>query len=57
MWSEILLENRAALMEPLRNLQGILGELLVFLENRDQEGLAEFLRDAKELREQLDRAK
>jgi prephenate dehydrogenase len=55
MWSEILLENRAALLEPLRNLQGILGELLVFLENRDQEGLAEFLRDAKELREQLDR--
>jgi prephenate dehydrogenase len=51
------LENQAALIEPLRNLQGILGELLVFLENRDQEGLAEFLRDAKELREQLDRAK
>jgi prephenate dehydrogenase len=57
MWSEILLENRAALLDPLRNLQVILGELLVFLENRDQEGLAEFLREAKELREQLDRGK
>jgi len=57
MWSEILLENRDALMEPLRNLQGILGELLVFLENRDQERLAEFLHEARKLREQLDSAK
>jgi hypothetical protein len=39
----------------LRNLNGILGDLLVFLENRDQERLAEFLREARELREQLDR--
>lgn len=55
MWSEILLENRDALLGPLRNLNGILGDLLVFLENRDQEGLAGFLREARELREQLDR--
>ena len=55
MWSEILLENRDALLAPLRNLNGILGDLLVFLENRDQERLAEFLREARELREQLDR--
>lgn len=55
MWSEIFLENRDALLEPLRNLHGILGELLVFLENRDQERLAEFLQEARDLREQLDR--
>ena len=57
MWSEILLENRDALIDPLRNLQGILGDLLVFLENRDQERLAEFLHEARKLREQLDSAK
>ncbi len=57
MWTEILLENREALMPPLRNLHSILGDLLVFLENRDQERLAEFLQEARELREQLDRPK
>jgi prephenate dehydrogenase len=57
MWTEILLENREALAGPLRNLHSILGDLLVFLENRDQERLAEFLQEARRLREQLDRPK
>jgi prephenate dehydrogenase len=57
LWSEILLENRDALLEPVRNLQRLLAESLVFLENRDQEKLAAFLRDAGELRRRLDAAK
>jgi len=57
LWSEILLENRDALLEPMRNLQRLLAESLVFLENREQERLAAFLRDAGELRRRLDAAK
>lgn len=51
LWTEILLENRDALRQPLEDLRQQLGRVLDFLERRDEEGLRRFLSEAKELRD------
>jgi prephenate dehydrogenase len=51
LWAEILLENRAALEAPLADLIGRLGEVLDFVRRADDEGLRQFLAEAKTLRD------
>lgn len=53
MWAEILLQNRAAVLSALADLQVNLSDLLEFLEKADEEKLVEYLRRAKELRDLL----
>ena len=52
LWTEILIENRAALEAPLADLISRLGEVLDFLRRSDQEQLRHFLAEAKRLRDQ-----
>jgi prephenate dehydrogenase len=51
LWAEILLENRAALEAPLADLIARLGEVLDFVRRADDEGLRQFLAEAKILRD------
>ena len=51
MWTEILLENREEVAEGLRRMEGVLGEVLEFLEKMDDVGLRRFLEKAKESRD------
>ena len=53
MWAEILVENRAALLEPLRETLADLGLILDHLENNRQESAREWLHTAKHRRDQL----
>ncbi len=53
MWTEILLENREALLEMLDIYQGKLFEVLAFLRDVDDEGLRRFLEDARQKRRLL----
>jgi len=50
MWAEILTENRAALIGPMRETLDDLSEILALLEAGDQEALCQWLARAKELR-------
>lgn len=54
MWSEILLENREAVMESMVDFQDELSEMLAILERKDEEGLRWFLSHAKEMRDGLE---
>ncbi|MCF6314132.1 MAG: prephenate dehydrogenase/arogenate dehydrogenase family protein [Verrucomicrobiales bacterium] len=47
MWTEILMENRLAVMAELKVLQAQLGDAYAFLEEKDEENLMRFLSDAK----------
>jgi prephenate dehydrogenase len=47
MWAEILQENRAALLEPMRQVQAQLAEVLQMLEKDDQSGLLHWLESAR----------
>jgi prephenate dehydrogenase len=51
MWTEILLENRSEVVETLRRMSGVLGEVLEILEKMDDESLHRFLEEAKTLRD------
>jgi prephenate dehydrogenase len=53
MWAEILLENRAALLGPLRETIADLGTLLGHLENAEQEPARQWLASAKHQRDLL----
>ena len=53
MWAEILIENRAALLGPLRETLADLGELLAHLENAAQEPARQWLATAKHQRDLL----
>lgn len=53
MWSEIALRNQQALKEPIEEAIGYLRDVLAFLEDSDEEGLARLLADAKQLRDAL----
>jgi prephenate dehydrogenase len=53
MWAEILIENREALMGPLRETIADLGEILAHLENAGQEPAQQWLATAKQLRDRL----
>ena len=53
MWSEIALRNQQALKEPIEEAIGYLRDVLAFLEDSDEEGLARLLADAKQLRDNL----
>lgn len=53
MWTEILMENREAVITELKRLQMKLGESLAFLESGDEEGLMHFLASAKEHRDSV----
>jgi prephenate dehydrogenase len=53
MWAEILMENRDALLGPLRETIADLTAALSHLENADQPSLHEWLDAAKELRDSL----
>ena len=55
MWAEILMENRAALAAPLRELADHLREMLAMLDAEEQEQLRLFLADAKSRRDELSR--
>ncbi|MGK0184348.1 MAG: prephenate dehydrogenase [Verrucomicrobiales bacterium] len=57
LWLGILRENRAAVLDPLRDLQSQLGRVLAILEKMDDEQLITFLRDAKEMRDGCPQAK
>ncbi len=52
LWTEILMENRAALEPPLAELVARLGEALDFIRRADDERLRQFLAEAKSLRDQ-----
>lgn len=49
MWAEILMENSAALAEPLRNARDELSEMLAILERGDHEALRRWLESARDL--------
>ena len=53
MWAEILIENRAALLGPLRESLADLGEILTHLENTDQDAARQWLATAKHRRDPL----
>ncbi len=53
MWTEILLENRQAVMGELKQLQTKLGETLALLEEVDEEGMMSFLAAAKDHRDSI----
>jgi prephenate dehydrogenase len=55
MWAEILIENRAALLGPLRETVADLSLILAHLETGDQEAARMWLAAAKELRDPLSR--
>jgi len=53
MWAEILIENRAPVIQALREAEKSLREILAIMEEPDQEQLREFLAHAKQLRDQI----
>ena len=53
MWTEIALENRDALREPLERMAGEIRDLLAFLDGMKHEELRQFLERAKKLRDAL----
>jgi prephenate dehydrogenase len=53
MWAEILTENRAALLGPLRETLADLGEFIEVLENAEQEAARQWLATAKDRRDFL----
>jgi prephenate dehydrogenase len=53
MWAEILIENREALLGPLRETLADLGEILAHLENAGQEPVRQWLATAKDQRDLL----
>lgn len=55
MWAEILTENRAALLGPLRDTIADLSEFLAVLESADQEAARQWLATAKDRRDFLNR--
>ncbi len=55
MWAEILMENRAALLEPLRETLAGLSAILSHLENDERQAVNDWLLAAKQLRDQLNK--
>lgn len=55
MWVEILMENRAALLGPLRETLAGLSEILSHLENGDRQAVHDWLAAAKKLRDPLNK--
>jgi prephenate dehydrogenase len=55
MWAEILMENRAALIEPLRETITGLSEILSHLETGDRQAVHDWLAAAKVLRDPLNK--
>jgi prephenate dehydrogenase len=55
MWAEILMENRAALLEPLRETLAGLSAILSHLENGERQAVNDWLLAAKQLRDQLNK--
>lgn len=53
MWTEILLENREAVLSVLAEFHALTGETLAFLKDRREEELRSLLADAKRLRDRL----
>jgi prephenate dehydrogenase len=55
MWAEILVENRAALINPLRESIADLNDILTSLENGDHQSTRQWLDEAKQQRDPLQR--
>ncbi len=55
MWAEILMENRAALLDPLRETLADLSEILSHLETGDRQAIHDWLAAAKQLRDPLNK--
>jgi prephenate dehydrogenase len=55
MWAEILMENRAALLDPLRETIAGLSEIISHLENGDRRAVHDWLAAAKQLRDPLNK--
>ncbi|MBL9150913.1 MAG: prephenate dehydrogenase/arogenate dehydrogenase family protein [Verrucomicrobiales bacterium] len=53
MWTEILLENRDAVLARLEQFHALTGEMLAFLRDRREEDLHRFLSGAKERRDHI----
>jgi prephenate dehydrogenase len=53
MWAEIVTENRAALLDPLRETIADLNTILKLLENGDQQATLQWLAEAKQPRDKL----
>lgn len=51
MWAEIMMENRQALQEALKDAQNEIREMLAHLEKSDQKGLEIYLADVKQRKE------
>ena len=51
LWLGILRENRAAVLEPLRELQAQVSQVLAIVEEFNEESVLEYLEEAKHLRE------
>lgn len=55
MWAEILMENRSALLDPLRETLSGLSEILSHLETGDRQAVHDWLHAAKQLRDPLNK--
>ncbi|MFZ9941221.1 MAG: prephenate dehydrogenase dimerization domain-containing protein, partial [Luteolibacter sp.] len=56
MWAEILTENRAALLDPLRESIADLQAVVQLLEKSDQQAILQWLAEAKQPRDSLSSA-
>lgn len=53
MWADICMTNGDAIAGNLRELQGILGEVIAFIENRDRQAVHDYFAASKERRDSL----
>ncbi|MDB4406875.1 prephenate dehydrogenase/arogenate dehydrogenase family protein, partial [Akkermansiaceae bacterium] len=53
MWAEIMIENREALANVLREAEQSLRDMLVILEESDNEGLQQYLAKVKAARDEV----
>ena len=53
MWAEIMIENRAALADVLREAEQSLRDMLVILEDSDNEELLDYLVEVKATRDEV----
>ena len=53
MWADICMTNSEAIVNHIRILQGILGEVAEAIENRDREALYEYFAESKKRRDSI----
>ncbi len=53
MWADICMTNGEAITNDLRQLQNILGEVIVAIENHDRQTVHDYFAASKQLRDKL----